>query len=164
MGTNGATGASEVIFGSNTLQVIRNIDLPILVIPENFEFAPIEKILFVSEYDENFNAIMVKPLLSILENHKAVLEILFLDNGEHLSEFNRKKTQINVVFSNVEKHFHTINNVRADIAIECTTQLQNIDLTTKIIHKESFFKRQLSGSSLDEITYQSKIPLFFMHP
>ena len=32
MGTNGATGATEVIFGSNTINVIRNINCPVLAI------------------------------------------------------------------------------------------------------------------------------------
>lgn len=34
MGTKGATGLSEVLFGSNTLNVIRNIDVPIMTVPE----------------------------------------------------------------------------------------------------------------------------------
>ena len=52
MGTNGATGAKEVIFGSNTIGIIRNINCPVLVVPEGFSYHSIKKVLFVSESDE----------------------------------------------------------------------------------------------------------------
>ena len=38
MGTNGVTGAKEVVFGSNTINVIKNCNCNTLVIPEGFKY------------------------------------------------------------------------------------------------------------------------------
>lgn len=38
MGTNVITGAKEVVFGSNTINVIRTINCPTLAVPEGFVF------------------------------------------------------------------------------------------------------------------------------
>jgi nucleotide-binding universal stress UspA family protein len=36
MGTKGATGATELLFGSNTVHVLKNAKCPLLAIPENY--------------------------------------------------------------------------------------------------------------------------------
>ena len=46
MGTQGASGLKEVFIGSVTGSVMKLTQKPILAIPENYEFRPIEKIVF----------------------------------------------------------------------------------------------------------------------
>lgn len=164
MGTNGATGAKEVIFGSNTLSIIRNIDFPVLVIPENYKFVKPNTILFATENDEIFAKKALYPLVHFISKYDLELLILTLDKNNSANSINEKKNIIDTFFKGTEHSFYSISNIPADIAIDSFMQIKPVDMTAKIINKESFLKRLVSGSSTNEITYKTRVPLLIMHP
>ena len=163
MGTNGATGAKEVIFGSNTISVIRNVDRPVLVIPQKYKFSRPTRILFATEMDELFIEKSLIPLTYILSKYNAELEILTIGNEKSTEQISDKKAKIDTYFKGTKHNFYTITDVAADIAIDSFVQINKVDLVAKIINKESFLKRLLSKSSMSELTYKTKVPLLIMH-
>ncbi len=163
MGTNGATGAKEVVFGSNTIGVIRNIDRPVLVIPQKYKFRRPKRILFATENDELFIEKSLSPLTYILSKFNAELEILMIENAKTVEQNRDKKEKIDKFYKGTKHNFYTITDIAADIAIGSFVQINNIDLVAKIINKESFLKRLLSKSSMSELTYKTKVPLLIMH-
>jgi nucleotide-binding universal stress UspA family protein len=165
MGTNGATGAMEVIFGSNTVSVIRNIDCPVLVIPQGFRFRELNKILFTTEFNETIYEKSLKTLQRIIDKHQTELDILILNKEDILPDsLKSKKNRLNSFFKGYKLNYYTITNVPIDFAMNCFEQIKKVDLIAKIINKESFLKRLVSGSKTDNITYESRVPLLIMHP
>jgi len=164
MGTNGTTGAREVIFGSNTINVIRNIDCPVLVIPENYTYIKPNNVLFVTETEEDFAKKSLNPLVQIISKHHLELEILTLEKAQVITDTTIKKNEMSTFFKDIKHNFYSIVNVPADIAIDCFIQLKPVSLMAKVISKKSFFNRLFSGSTTDEITYNSRVPLLIMHP
>ena len=164
MGTNGATGAKEEIFGSNTMKVIRNINCPVIAVPEKYRFCKINRILFSihSEMKKYFSEL--KPLRSIMRIYEPELDVLEItedakqpNNGEDdltigdlLYEFKFKKFEI--------------KKVPFIYAIETFQQLIPTDLHALFVEKERFFDRILFGSKNSKLTYNSKVPLLIMHP
>ena len=62
MGTKGATGAKEILFGSNTVHVIKKAKCPVLAIPSNFSFEAPHEILFPSDYEIDFQEKHIQPI------------------------------------------------------------------------------------------------------
>lgn len=62
MGSQGATGLKEMLVGSNTEKVVRQSDIPVLVIKQNIENFDIKNILFASDFGKdsknNFNKVI----------------------------------------------------------------------------------------------------------
>lgn len=164
MGTNGATNANEVIFGSNTLSTIRNVDHPILVIPEGFKFTKPNTILFVTEQDEVFAKKSLYPLSYIISKYDSELLILTLDNQNSIDLIAEKKNTIGSYFKGCQHSFYNISEIPADIAIDAFMQIKPVDITAKIINKKSFLTRLLKGSTTNAITYKTRVPLLIMHP
>ena len=50
MGTKGASGIKEVFMGSNTVSVIKNVNCPVICIPENVTYKVPKKIAFAADY------------------------------------------------------------------------------------------------------------------
>lgn len=61
MGTLGASGLRKTLFGSNTVQVIRNIHIPVLVIPPDAVIGVPEKMVYATDY----NTTEFKPMLFV---------------------------------------------------------------------------------------------------
>lgn len=164
MGSNGATGTKEVIFGSNTINVIRNVDCPVLVIPQEYKYKALNSIVFATNADDKFTRKPLKLLMYIISKFNSELNILTLEKDEGIHFSKEKKIKMDEFFKGINHSFYTIENVPKDIAIDSFVQIKQVDLTATIINKESFIKRLISGSITDEITYNSRVPLLIMHP
>jgi nucleotide-binding universal stress UspA family protein len=51
MGTQGASGLKKVVVGSIAAKIIENTDIPVLLVPEKFEWVPLEKIAFTTTFE-----------------------------------------------------------------------------------------------------------------
>ncbi|MBU2927653.1 universal stress protein [Winogradskyella psychrotolerans] len=86
MGTRGASGAKEFIFGSNTVNIIIKIRLcPVLVIPDGYDFVKPEKIAFPTDFNR-FYGDELQPLLQLTQLHNSKIRVLHINVKENLSE------------------------------------------------------------------------------
>lgn len=164
MGTNGATGAAEVVFGSNTLNVIRKVDCPVLAIPQGYKFNAPRTILYVIDRDDHFNETGIEPLTDILAKYKSSLRILKIkeDDTITVAEFDDKK-HLKEFFKDFNHTFHTIINVPTALAINSFVQIMDTDMTAMFVKRETFLERFLKGSETSKISYGTRVPLLIMH-
>ncbi len=164
MGTNGATGASEVVFGSNTLNVIRKIDCPVLAIPQGYIFNSPKIVLFAIDYRDHFIIEGIDPLIDAITKHKSSLRILKIkeDDTVTVAEFDDKK-HMKEFFKDINHTFHTIINVPTAIAINSFVQIMNVDMTAMFIKRETFMERFFKGSETSKISYGTRVPILIMH-
>jgi len=164
MGTNGATGAREVVFGSNTLNVIRKIDCPVLVIPQGYVFEGLKTVLYTIDYNDHFTTENIEPLVDTLIKFKASLRILKIKEDETvtIAEFDDKK-HLKDFFKDINHTFHTITNVPTALAINSFVQIMDVDMNAMFIQRETFLERFFSGSETSKISYGTRVPLLIMH-
>ena len=164
MGTNGATGAAEVVFGSNTLNVIRKIDCPLIAIPQGYRYTRPKTVLFAIDKEDHFLTEGIDPLLNTIVKHKSSLRILKIkeDDTITIAEFDDKKN-MKEFFKNINHTFHSIANVPTALAINSFVQIMDIDMTAMFIKRESFMERFFKGSETSKISYGTRVPLLIMH-
>ncbi|TYP74240.1 universal stress protein [Aquimarina intermedia] len=163
MGTNGATNAKEVLFGSNTVKVIRSVSCTVLAIPQHTTFTKPRTVLYALDYFENFDSLSTNPLLDLLEKFKSTLKILKIKEDETVTEAEKNDIiAMKEKFSNVRHTFHTMINIPTALAIESFVQIMNIDITAVVLHDESLLERFFKGSETSKISYGSKIPLLVL--
>lgn len=164
MGTNGATGAKEIVFGSNTLKVIRRINCTTLIIPQNFEYvAPKEMLLALDQSDQlNGEAIAIFfEFLNYLSTRLHVLRVNSESDVQELSDTDKEHlghyiTDENYVYTLVE-------NIPMEHAIANYTNINHIDMLSLIVQKEPFLERLFMGSSTTKINQHAQWPLLIFH-
>lgn len=162
MGTKGATGASKVVFGSNTIKVFRNVKCPVLAIPENYIFEKINSVLFSLNYQYDITDKNVEILLEIVKKNSASLKLLetLEINGDKI-EAKRKITE--EIFKEIDFECFTIKNLPAPMAINAFQQIIPVQLHAMIIDRESFLDRFIFGSNTSKISYDSLVPLLALN-
>ncbi|AFU69705.1 universal stress protein, UspA family [Psychroflexus torquis ATCC 700755] len=164
MGNNGASDTSEVIFGSNTLQVIRHVDCPALTVPEHYSYSRIKEILFSMQNEEELSFKGMDIFKDILTMHKCRLNVLELDDTRQTQASEKVDNQsIHKLFLDYPYTYFHLNTIPGLIALNTTTQLLKIDLHAVSIEKETFLKRLLFGSDTSQLAYGTHIPLLFLH-
>ncbi len=161
MGSNGATGAAEVVFGSNTLKVIRNVDCPVIVVPEGYSFEKINSVLLSLNYQYEVSNKSLSVVSEIVKKHEASLKILEIE--EENIELATKRNQSEEVFKEIGFERFTMKNIPASIAINAFEQLIPIQLHAMVVERKSFLNRFIFGSETSKISYGSPVPLLVLH-
>jgi nucleotide-binding universal stress UspA family protein len=161
MGTNGATGAAEVIFGSNTLKIIRNVDCPVIAVPQGYAFSKIASVLLSLNYQYIVSEKSLNIISEIVKKHKASLNILEIE--EESIELATKRNYTEEVFKEIGFERFSIKNIPAAMAINAFEQLIPIQLHAMVVERRSFLDRFIFGSETSKISYGSSVPLLILH-
>lgn len=160
MGTKGASGITGILFGSNTIHVIKNAKCPVLAIPSDYIFETPHEILFPTDYEIEYKAEQLKPIIEIAQNHISRVNILhvFIRNGlTNIQEKN--KLLLETSMKKTTYLFHDIKNQNVPKAITNFQLKAHINLLVMINNKHSFFENLFFKSTISQIGFHLNIPL-----
>lgn len=157
MGTKGATSAAKVVFGSNTIKVVRHAKCPVLAIPENYTFEEIKSVLLSLNYQYDITDKNMETLLEIVKKQAASLKILEME--EDKMKIGAKRKMIEEILKEIKFESYSIQDLPSSMAISAFEQLIPIQLHAMIVDRESFLDRFIFGSETSKISYSSRVPL-----
>jgi len=164
MGTNGITAAKEVFFGSNTINVIRKVNCPTLVIPKDFNYRAPKEILLPLDLKDTLNGTAFKEVIKFTKRFGEKLHLLRITpNNEDSKEALNDRENINTFLIDTPNEYHVIKNVPMAYTVDVYTQSNAIDLTTLLVQKESLFERFFIGSPTTKISNNISVPLLIFH-
>jgi nucleotide-binding universal stress UspA family protein len=159
MGTKGATGAAEILFGSNTMHVIKKAKCPVLAIPSEFKFEKPLEILFPSDYSIDFKETHVEPIINIASKFHSRVNILNASYGYDLSDNQEQnKEKLETYFRSISYLFHNVSNQTVEEAITKFQLKYRINLLVMINNKHSFFENLFFKSTIKHIGFHLNIP------
>lgn len=159
MGTKGATGAKEVLFGSNTVHIFKQAKCPVLAIPDSFEFEKPSHILFPTDYEIDYSNKQVKPLVELSKKHQAKINILNVSYGRDLtSDQETNKATLSTFLKDLKHEFFSVKNQEITKAISDFQSKTPADLLIMINNKHSFFENLFFKSTINQIGFHLNIP------
>jgi len=159
MGTKGATGATEILFGSNTVHTIKNTKRPLLAIPNDYAFEAPKEILFPSDYAIDFQKEHVQSIMEIASMYQSRINIMNASFGYELSESQQhNKEKLETYFNQLTHIFHSVSNQTVEDAIAKFQSKARINLLVMINNKHSFFENLFFKSTINHIGFHLKIP------
>lgn len=165
MGTKGASGIKKAILGSHTEDVITRVKCTMLVVPEKATFKPIKNIAFPTDYSVYYKIEAFQPLLDILEQTSANLNMLHVSNKPkvlHKSQENNKQLLENY-FKSKKCNFHHIINRNVERAIEDFVVNKKVGLITLIAKNLNYFQQLFFHSKVEEASYHTETPFLVIH-
>ncbi|MCM4163431.1 MULTISPECIES: universal stress protein [unclassified Arenibacter] len=158
MGTKGATGAEEILFGTNTVHVIRKVDCPVLVIPPNFEYENPLEILFPTDFEIEFSKERLAQLLEIADEHGSQINVLHVSTGYELTpEQERQKKGLEKILG-PKALFHDVPNNEIINAINEFQAKEKINLLVMVQNKHTFMERLFIEPVIKKIGFHVTIP------
>lgn len=87
MGNKGKMGPKEIFLGGNTIRTIKTIkNCPILMVPRQTEFTPLDEIAFATHYKKDFAENVLEPLRYVAKMHGSVVNIIHVDEKKELDD------------------------------------------------------------------------------
>jgi len=160
MGTKGASGVTGVLFGSNTIHVIKKAKCPVIAIPSDFSFESPHEILFPTDYEIEYQPEHLKPIIEIAQKHISRINIMHVYIGNGLSKTQEKNKSL--LETNIKKIAHLFHDIKNQNVPEAITNFQlkaRINLLAMINNKHSFFENLFFKSTINQIGFHLNIPL-----
>lgn len=160
MGTKGATGAKELLFGSNTVNVINKIRLcPVLIVPDQFEFVKPKKIAFPTDFNRFYGEelLHIKHLAKL---HNSKISIVHINGKENLTEKqNYNLAMLKAYLEDYKHRFHWMTNFdKKEHAIKVFIEELDIDVLTMINYKHSIIERIIKEPTITKIGFNPVVP------
>lgn len=159
MGTQGATGAKEVLFGSNTVHVFKNATCPVLAIPKNGDFKTPKNILFPTDFGIDYQDKNLNPLLNISNENSSRVHVLHVSFGDELTEKQKaNRLKLKSYLGEINHDFHDVRNEGVSPAIVEFQKQFSVDMLVMINNKHSFFENLFFKSRINQIGFHIGIP------
>jgi len=159
MGTKGATGAQEILFGTQTIHTIKKSKCPVLAIPSDSEFKSLKNILLPSDLSIGFKENQLEILKNIANLTHSTIHILHIMQAAELNDLQKEgKKVLSNYFKNNSIKFHFLGDRDIQQAINEFQNEHDIDMLSMINNKHSFFENLFFKPVVHKIGFHVKIP------
>lgn len=163
MGTQGATGATEIFLGTNTVYTLRKAVVPVLVIPEGYAYKSIKKILFPSDYWSDYKTEELQPLLDIAKELEAEITVFHVNEEYDMTDAQLKNQGfLEEKLTEVKHHFVLEKEQLMPNAVSHHIEEKQIGLLAMMNRKHSFFERLMVRQNVDVLGFHITIPFLVL--
>lgn len=165
LGARGMSRFEKFIMGSNTLNVIKKVKVPMIIIPEHSEYDGIHRIAFAADY-ENINQIhLLDPMVEIAKITKSEVLIVNVTNEDKPVDLSHavEGFTLHGIMQDVKHHFYNEVNDNVADGLEKFIEDKKVGLITLVAHKYNFFERLVHKSVSKQISTVAEIPMLIIH-
>ncbi|WP_299215176.1 universal stress protein [uncultured Aquimarina sp.] len=161
MGTKGATGASTLFMGSNTVKVVQKIhNCPVLVVPDEYDFQKPMEIAFPTDFRRFYIAEELKPLIDIASLFGSSIRIFHIHEEEKLDEIQEHNyTSLKNHLSDFTHSIHWISKEgqKARLINDFIDEL-DIDLLVMVNYRHSLMENITREPIIKKIGFHPSVP------
>lgn len=166
MGITGKSTLAQTLIGSNTLKMIDRGICPVMIIPNDAEFAQIKNVAFASEFKDVDRTTPVALLKSVLEMFNPFLHVININNEHYVSvteEYQLEKEKIKTMFADYEKEFYFIGMNDFYDAVDNFINDYKIDILITIPRHHSNSRALYHAPHTKKLAYHTHVPLLAAH-
>ncbi|RYG38557.1 MAG: universal stress protein [Chitinophagaceae bacterium] len=165
IGMRGAGGLDKLI-GNTSASVVRKAKTPVLVVPHNAIFKPVNQIVYASDFSYSSSLNLFRPLLEIADMFQALLHVVNIRKAATIGNTEKEmqsKSMISGLLGSVKHEFTIITDESITHGINNYVDQHDVQMLVMVAHKHTFFERLFSRIHTTEMAYQTKIPLLVLH-
>ncbi|WP_029038727.1 universal stress protein [Salinimicrobium xinjiangense] len=161
--TRGLTNDRKLTFGSNTLQIIKYVQCPVLSIPENYDFSDPHRILFPTNYLLPYQRRELKLVGGIARSFCAEVHMLYVSKSpkETFRQKDNKDAILDQLYE-IKVEFHHEELLEKTEAMEKMISELDIDLLILVNSRHSYLENLLYKSTIDKIGLHPPIPFLVL--
>lgn len=163
MGITGSSKITQVFMGTNTLNVIRNISCPVMIIPPDAKFTGLSSVVFTSDFKDVARTTPFNTIKKILDTFKPSLNILNVDSEHFVELTDEYKIEREAMEDKLGEYNPEFAFLRAYDFLEGINSFvttKNIDAIISMPRKHSFLSQLFKTSHTKKLAYHSTVPIF----
>lgn len=165
MGITGTSKIEEVLIGSTALSVMKQTEVPVVIVPAEAKYTSIKNVMLASDFKNVVETTPVQPIKTILDATNATLHVVNVYESE--KEITADKTiqqeLLQSLLKDYSPKFHFENNEHFTDGINHFVETNDIDLIIVIPRKHNFFEGLFKERHSKKLAFHSHVPLMYIH-
>lgn len=161
MGITGGGKLEEVVIGSNTTHVVQHTHVPVLIVPGDANFKPIQKVGWACDYKDILRTTPAETIKKVLDNLGSSLVVVH--NEEDPNAFDPEKFHNNVLvaelFSRQQARYVSVVDKDFSHAIDQFIADNQIDMMLIVPKKHSWISSLFNRSHTTRLAFHTHVPL-----
>jgi nucleotide-binding universal stress UspA family protein len=163
MGTRGKTNNKNLTFGSHTIQVLKYIKCPVLVIPKNYNYKALKELVFSTDFLIPYQQRELQLLSELAKNNKTQIDVLYVSEMKKLSIREEKnKNLLKDFFKYNITSFITVGRENIEKTVSTYVKNHNTDILVMINRRHSFLENILFKDTINKIGLSIEIPFLVL--
>ena len=163
MGTQGVTGAAQILFGTQTIHAIKGAICPLLAIPAHAEFYHPSNLLFATDFEPDVTDDHLHIIKEIASRHNSKIHILHIMQDSPLnSDQEMNKQSLANSFKDMKHEFHMKKNETVAEGILKFQKENYLDILVMVRHKHSFFQNLFFRPVVDKVGFHLTTPFLII--
>jgi len=165
MGTKGATGLERVFFGSTTLNTIKHLSWPVIVVPPDKKYSAIKKIGFACDFREVVETTPAHVIKDFVKEFNAEIHVLNVDykNAHFKPETPEQSVLLHTMLEELNPKYDFIEDENIEAGIEKFAEKNNLDLVITIPKKHKLLQGIFRKSHTKDLIFHSHLPILCVH-
>jgi len=163
MGTRGKTNDKSLTYGTNTIQVMKYVQCPVLCIPENYVYKTPKQILFPTNFLIPYQRRELKLVADMARSYRSEIHMLYISNFP-INSYRQKDNQsfLKEQFKDDVFNFHRADEGDKTAVILKHLDFMNIDLLVMVRSRHTYLENIIQASTIDKIGLRPKIPFLVL--
>ncbi len=161
MGSKGRTGVEEMLMGSTTILMTKNLQsCPLLIVPREIAFVLPLNIVFATDYMDFFPLSKLKPITQLVRHYRSVIHLLYVGSENDMQEVqldNLEKFRLDLSEYDTEFHFIPKKD-SVSKSIHHFLDDKSMDFLSLVYHKHTFIKQLFREPVVNRVGKHSSIP------
>lgn len=162
MGITGSSRITQVFMGTNTLNVIRHIEIPVMIIPAQATYSGLKKVVFTSDFKDVARTTPFSSLKNILDIFHPQLEILNVDSEHYVEltpEYKVEREAMNDKLGSYNPEFAFLRSYDFLEGISSFVDTKEMDAIITVPRKHGFLSQLFKTSHTKKLAYHSRVPI-----
>lgn len=166
MGIKGNASFDDIALGRNAIELSRNNNCPVMIVPPEAMFKGSGKVAIAVEYTNADSTISLKPIKKWLDVLMPELHIVYVahpGNGTLTEAQQAEKKKLKAMFSDYPLVFSDVEAKSFSDGINDYIDQNNIDHVILFPKKNALFANVFSNTTTRKLAYHSHVPIISVH-
>lgn len=159
MGITGGGAIKETFVGSNSVTIAKSTNIPVIIVPKNATYNPINEILLLSDLSDVEETTPIDSIKNIVDATKAKLFVLNVTSNTDKAEASPERYDLEKMLTGYDVSFNFISNPDFIGAVDWFVKEKEIDLVIVIPKKHGLFETLFKYNHTKTLAFHGKVPL-----
>ena len=162
VGTRGATQVQNFFLGSNTMDVLRNVQIPTVVVPRAYSFEPIKTIALAVDFKPLGDVSILEPVIDLAKEKGAAINAFHIqESGDDvMTAASPEVVRLFSELGDIQHQFDNILNENVAAGIGGYMNESHAEMLSIVARKHNFIERLFQKSITKEVSLLATFPLF----
>ncbi len=164
MGTKGASGINEVMFGSVASTIVEVVKCPMLVVPEKAVLTEIDLIAYGTNFEKADKSVIDELVEWAGYFNHARIDCLHINtNPSQVAAKQKKMEELSKQYENVPNlHFSLLEDNNVAQGLDNYMQGKQPDMMAVLRREKTFLEKLFKTSVSNQLTFHSKVPVLIL--